>query len=69
MEFSISNNGRYTLSIFNVLGELVEVISEKEYKAGYYKETFNAKELSSGIYLYRLNGDQTNLVRKMMLLR
>lgn len=69
IEFAIPKSGRYTLSIFNVLGELVEVISEKEYKAGYYKETFNAKELSSGIYFYRLKGDQTNLVRKMMLLR
>lgn len=69
IEFAIPNSGRYTLSIFNVLGELVEVISEKEYKAGYYKETFNAKELSSGIYFYRLMGDQTNIVRKMTLIR
>ncbi len=69
IEFAISKTGRYTLSLFNMLGELVQNVSDKEYQAGYYKETVNATGLTSGMYIYRLTGDNVNLIRKMVLLR
>jgi hypothetical protein len=69
IEFAIAKTGRYTLGLFNALGEIVKEISNKEYEAGYYKETFNATGLASGIYIYRLTGNDTKLVRKMVLLR
>jgi hypothetical protein len=69
IEFAISKTGIYSLRLYNILGELVKEISNREYKAGYYKETFNAAGLSSGMYIYRLTGDNLNIVRKMTLLR
>ncbi len=69
IEFAISKTGRYKLDLYNSLGELVKEISNKEYQAGFYKETFTATELTSGIYIYRLTNDQTNIARKMSLLR
>jgi hypothetical protein len=69
IEFAIPKTGTYCLDLYNTLGELVRYISDKEYEAGYYKETFSATGLSSGIYMYRLTGDKANLVRKMVLLR
>jgi hypothetical protein len=69
IEFAIPKTGRYTLSLYDTLGELVKEISDKEYQAGYYKETFNAAGLSSGMYLYRLTGNDANIVRKMIVLR
>jgi len=69
IEFAIPKSGRYKLDLYNSLGELVKDISEKDYEAGYYKETFNASGLSSGMYIYRLIGNETNIVRKMVLLR
>jgi hypothetical protein len=69
IEFAIPKTGRYSLSLYNALGELVKEISEKEYESGYYKETFNATGLSSGIYIYRLTGSDANIVRKMVVLR
>jgi hypothetical protein len=69
IEFAISKTGRYSLSLYNTLGELVKEISNREYKTGYYKETFNAAGLSSGMYIYRLTGNNTSIVRKMVLLR
>jgi hypothetical protein len=69
IEFDLPKTGRYNLSVFNILGQLVKVISEKEYESGYYKETFNAAGLSSGIYIYRLIGDEVNIVRKMMVIK
>jgi hypothetical protein len=69
IEFAIQKTGRYSLSLYNALGELVKEISDKEYDSGYYKETFNAAGLSSGMYIYRLTGDNANIVRKMVVLR
>ena len=69
IEFAISKTGRYKLGLYNTLGELVMEIADKEYEAGYYKETLNATGLSSGMYLYRLTGNDANIVRKMVILR
>jgi Putative Ig domain/Secretion system C-terminal sorting domain/WD40-like Beta Propeller Repeat len=69
IEFGIAETGRYSLSLFNTLGELVKEISDREYEAGYYQETLNATGLSSGMYIYRLTGNDANIVRKMVLLR
>ena len=69
IEFAIPKTGRYSLSLYNTLGELVKEISNKEYEAGYYKESFNAYGLPSGMYLYRLIGNDANIVRKMVVLR
>jgi hypothetical protein len=69
IEFAIPKTGRYSLDLYNTLGELVKQISDREYDAGYYKETLNATGLSSGMYVYRLTGNDANIVRKMVVLR
>ena len=69
IEFGIAETGRYSLSLYNTLGELVKEISDREYEAGYHKETLNATGFSSGMYIYRLTGNDANLVRKMVILR
>ena len=69
IEFAIPKTGRYSLGLYNTLGELVKEISNREYKTGSYKETFNAAGLSSGMYIYRLVGNEVNIVRKMVLIR
>ncbi|MFA6980027.1 MAG: putative Ig domain-containing protein [Ignavibacteriaceae bacterium] len=69
IEFAIPKTGKYTLGLYNALGQLVKEISDEEYEAGNYKETFNATGLSSGMYIYRLTGNDANIVRKMVFLR
>lgn len=69
IEFAVSKTGRYTLGLYDTLGKFVKEISDKEYEAGYYKETFNATGLSSGMYIYRLTGNDADIVRKMVVLR
>jgi len=69
IEYAIPQNGRYNLSIYNVLGQHVKTLSEEDYDAGYYKVTFDASRYSSGIYIYRLSGDKVNISKKMILLK
>ncbi|MFZ1460106.1 MAG: FG-GAP-like repeat-containing protein, partial [Ignavibacteria bacterium] len=54
LEFGISNLGFVTLKIYDVLGrELVTLVNEIK-EPGYYKIKFNAGNLSSGVYFYRM---------------
>lgn len=69
IEFAIPKAGRYALGLYNTLGELAKEISDREYQAGYHKETFNASGLPSGMYLYRLTGNNVSIARKLILLR
>ncbi|MDY0081275.1 MAG: putative Ig domain-containing protein [Ignavibacteriaceae bacterium] len=69
IEFAVSKPGRYSLNLYNTLGELVKTISDKEYETGFHKEILEANELTSGVYLYCLKGDEAEVVRKMILMQ
>lgn len=63
------------ISIYNLLGQKIRTLYIGDLKAGYHTITFDGKdtagrELSSGVYLYRIEaGDQFVTVKKMMLLK
>lgn len=69
IEFAIPQNGRYNISVYNILGQLVELLGADEYAAGYYKVNFDAGRLASGTYIYKLSGSNVNLIKKMLLLK
>ena len=69
IEFAVPKEGRYSLSLYNAVGELVQIISDKEYEPGYYKTTFNATGLASGIYIYRFRGDAADFMCKMVFIQ
>ncbi len=69
IEFTIPQNGRYNLSVYNILGQLVNLLSDDEYLSGYYKVNFDATRLASGMYIYRLSGNNVNISKKMILMK
>jgi hypothetical protein len=69
IEFTIPQNGRYNLSVYNILGQLVSILANDEYPPGYYKTTFNASRLASGMYIYKLSGNNVNVSKKMTLMK
>jgi hypothetical protein len=62
--------GQYTsLKVYNLLGEEVATLVEKELSAGTYKVDFDASMLPSGLYLYRLSAGQFTQSKKLMLVK
>jgi hypothetical protein len=61
--------GDYTLTIFNVQGQVVEVISGSAAGPERLEITWDATDLASGVYLYRLDAGQFTQTRKMLLLK
>jgi hypothetical protein len=70
IDYSIPKQSVVNLKVYDVLGKEVAVLVNNELKtAGVYDVTFNASELPSGVYYYRLTaGDYTD-VRKMILVK
>ena len=58
-----------TLKVFNVLGKEVATLVDKNQSPGCYQVIFNAKELPSGIYFYKITAGDFIQLRKMILLK
>jgi len=72
IEFDLPEDAFVTLKIYNVLGqEVATLIDREEFTEGNNSVEFDASALSSGVYYYRLivNDGQFAQVKKMMLLK
>ena len=74
IQFSLPVDAQVTINIYNLVGEKVAEAVSGNFAAGLNKVTFNASQLTSGIYFYRLdaagiNGKTFSDVRKMSLLK
>ncbi len=63
-----------SLKVYNVLGELVRTLVDEEQGPGYYRVLWGGKdnlgrEISSGVYFYRLRAGGFSVVRKVLMLR
>jgi len=57
------------LEIYNILGEKVVTLVDEKQTPGYKVVTWDAKDLASGIYFYRLEAGEFTAIRKMVLLK
>ncbi|MEJ2629447.1 MAG: T9SS type A sorting domain-containing protein, partial [bacterium] len=69
IRFSIPEQGLVTLKVYNVLGEEVKTLIDKEMTSGSYEVDFNGTNLSSGIYLYTITAGNYVATKKMILLK
>ena len=69
IKYSIPQSSQVILKIFNTLGEEIETLVNEEKPSGTYKITWNAINLPSGVYFYRLQAGGFVQTRKMILLK
>jgi len=69
IRFSLKESSHIDLSVFNVKGELVSKLVNKEMKKGSHNITFNAEYLNSGLYYYRIKTTGKVITRKMLLVK
>lgn len=67
--FTLKQAGVTKLAVFNVLGQKIADLVSGKLQAGYHEVEFNAANLSSGVYLYRLESNGNSIVKKMLLLK
>ena len=70
INFSLKSDSDVLLQIYNIKGQLIETLINENKHAGYHNIEWNAKDISSGIYLYKLNvNGKTEAVKKCLLLK
>ena len=69
IEFQIPKQSLVELKIYDILGREIQTLVNKVLEAGDYTYSFDAGNLASGIYLYKLKVNSFVQVKKMILLR
>lgn len=74
ISFSLPENSRTKLNIYNLKGQLVKTLIDTEYKKGNHTIVWdgfdnNHVPVSSGIYYYKLNWKDKEITRKMVMLK
>lgn len=71
INFSLAVESHVTLEVFNILGQKLKTLTNRNLPAGQHSLTFDVTGINSGIYLYRINAEGSNgykfsSVKKMM---
>lgn len=67
--YEISKSTTVKLTVYNALGQEVQVLKNAVQPAGRYTVVLNAEQLQSGVYFYQLQTPEFTQTRKMMLLK
>jgi len=69
IQFRIAKPGLYQLIVYDIQGQVIRRIVDRDLQAGGYNVDFHAETLPPGTYFYRLRGQKVNLTRKMVLMK
>lgn len=69
ISYELPSESRVTLEVFDATGRRVATLVDKNKQAGKHETEFQATDLSSGVYIYRLEADNFTQTRSMMLVK
>jgi hypothetical protein len=69
IQVHLPKNTHMRLVVYNLLGEFITELANAEFSTGTYEFNFEARDLSSGIYVYRIESPDFTISKKMILMR
>ncbi|UCH10523.1 MAG: T9SS type A sorting domain-containing protein [Fidelibacterota bacterium] len=69
IEYSLARQVKHTLKVYNLRGALVATLVNDVRPAGAYSVTWNANRLASGLYFLRLDAEEFQQTKKMIILK
>ena len=69
INFDIVNSGVVKIVLYDILGKEVQTLVNDKFEPGKYNFTFNAGNLASGVYFYRISTDKFTDVKKLLLIK
>jgi arabinogalactan endo-1,4-beta-galactosidase len=69
IKFNLPEAGNVKLTLFNILGQELKTLVNEFKESGVHTINFNASDLNSGVYIYKLEVNGFSLIRKMTLIK
>ena len=69
IKYTLPKTSHVLISVYNSLGQLVQMLLNKNQPEGEYSVTFNASGLPSGIYFYKVKSGENIIIKKCILLK
>lgn len=69
IQFAIPARSHVSLVVYDVAGHRVATLVNRELDRGVYSEVFNARDLATGVYFYRLRTESFSQTRKLVILK
>jgi uncharacterized membrane protein YccF (DUF307 family) len=69
INYSIPKTGFVSLKVYNIIGQEVETLFNGLQQPGNYSATFDGKNLTSGVYFYRLQSESASITKKFVLIK
>jgi hypothetical protein len=69
IRYGLPSRAHVSLTLFNTLGQSVSTLMNGEQGAGYYEVQFNATNLSSGVYFYRIQAGDFIATKRLLLVK
>jgi hypothetical protein len=67
--YTVPVAGHVSLKVYNTIGQEVATLVDAENTSGHYDVTWNAHNLASGVYIYKLEAGQYHDMKKMILVK
>jgi hypothetical protein len=69
IEFGMPDDAQVKVTVFNVLGQVVTSLVDSEMPAGYHVVTWDASDMASGVYFYRIQAGEYTATKRMVLMK
>jgi hypothetical protein len=69
IKFALPHSEHVVLAVFNMLGQRVATLIDREMNVGYHEIEFAGSNLSSGVYFYSISAGKFKDIKKMILIR
>ena len=69
IKYKIPKESFVFIKVYDIIGREIATLVSEQQKAGYYNVQFNAANLPTGIYFYRISSGNYSAVNKMLLLK
>jgi len=69
IQYQLPVNSKVTLKVYDILGSELKTLVNEEQEAGYKEVKFDASNVASGIYIYKLQAGKRVSIKKMMVIK
>jgi hypothetical protein len=69
ISFVLPKHGYIKLTVYDMLGNQIEILVDEELKAGEYNTNWNALNYASGVYFYKLAAGEFTQIKRMVLVK